>query len=1281
MAGIRVSQGLRRFAYAAAALVILSAILVSAVRLSVHNIGSQRERIAAWVGQVVGRPVAIGEIEAAWSSLNPRLSVSELVVFDDAGNGIITFERAAIEIDLLASMRTNALVPERLVFSGIDIALERNTDGRISVAGLPPAESPMAEWLIQQRDFTVTDASIEFTDELLGRPPMRFTAVSSRIQNDDHGTRIRLRARPPESLAASLRLDLDARGNLLSKDWSGRITLNSESAKLREMLASAGLGSGFIPDGAASVTVATTWHDAKLREANMQVRNAALRWGDSEARYTDGSLGGRLSRHEYGWDLALFDINLDGVGERRLAIPWVVARWRERGTSDKSLVLAGAAADIGEIVSIVRGTNAVNRDLRKFLDDISPTGRLSEFYLGVVDGEGPVPGFALRTELEHVFTREAKNYPGIDDFNAQLELSSFSAKVVPRPGHEFRVHSATYLERSLEITALEGGVAWRRYADTEDPSWQLYTPDFSIEAAGIKLHARGSVSRSGTQTPFLNFVTDFGPGAAADLRLLIPRNVLHPKGDRWLRKLFRSGTLQRSQFVARGPAARFPYKHGDGVARATLHVTGAEAEYAEGWPYLTDVNATVVMNRERIESTMHKATILGAVIDGTTGVLPDTTIHEKVVIVSSRSRTNAENPKRLILESPLGDTKAGRIRDVNVSGEVDVTLDLNLSLYDEGDKELLGSVKFDGNTVHSISEQITLNDVHGVVSFTRDDWYGSDIDALFDGERVGLIVNGGLEDPNYDSEFRMTGQFGVQAMWRYVKRYVPTLYEWVDRSGQLGAIEGEFPWKLVLTIPETHAGKATSPRLFQIESSLAGMRSDLPWPLTKAPGERKPLVINTSFNENTGENRTVIDFGETLDMELLYRNDENGESLMRRAELIFGDSNPEFSTEEAIILRGETPRLPSTDWFKLFRSAGGTGSSLPARINLEVGHLQAVNRYLDNATLNGERAGDTATLAIESEQAVGRLVIAPDPATGEPHLDARFEKLWIDDNPETQERVDVDPRTLPPADFTCGSFRYGDMQFGTVTAETSRDGDGLVLDRLDSKHEHFDLQATGRWWLVDDVHQSAFDIDLQGGALETILANFGYGAASIEGGATEFDIQASWGGMPSDFLLERLTGEFRMRVTGGRLLDVEPGGGRLFGLLSLQSLPRRLTLDFDDLFQKGFAFDEITGTFQLDQGHAYTNSFVMNGPAARVEIAGRTGLTDQDYDQLVTVTPAISSSLPAAGAIFGPPGIGVGAVLFLGQKIFKSTPLEMDRILSREYSVTGSWEEPVIEKI
>jgi uncharacterized protein YhdP len=270
---------------------------------------------------------------------------------------------------------------------------------------------------------------------------------------------------------------------------------------------------------------------------------------------------------------------------------------------------------------------------------------------------------------------------------------------------------------------------------------------------------------------------------------------------------------------------------------------------------------------------------------------------------------------------------------------------------------------------------------------------------------------------------------------------------------------------------------------------------------------------------------------------------------------------------------------------------------------------------------------------------------------------------------------------LPALEFSCDSFRYGETELGQATVATRRHADGQLIERIAFDNPDFTLTASGDWLVHDDTGGSHFKIDVTSRTLASLLERFGYHGGNIQVGRTRIAIDASWAGAPTDFTLDRMNGTFELHVTDGRFLDIEPGSGRLFGLLSLQSLPRRLSFDFDDLFKKGFAFDGIDGMFEIEAGDAYTNGLQMEGPSARIDVSGRTGLGAKDYDQRVVVTPALSNTLPVAGALFGPIGVGAGAVYYLGGKMFKSIPEQINRLLSREYAVTGSWDEPKVERL
>src|SRR5690606_7424464 len=182
--------------------------------------------------------------------------------------------------------------------------------------------------------------------------------------------------------------------------------------------------------------------------------------------------------------------------------------------------------------------------------------------------------------------------------------------------------------------------------------------------------------------------------------------------------------------------------------------------------------------------------------------------------------------------------------------------------------------------------------------------------------------------------------------------------------------------------------------------------------------------------------------------------------------------------------------------------------------------------------------------------------------------------------------------------------------------------------------------------------------------------SLGY-ADAMRGGKISGSLDVSWEGRILEFSLAELTGRLDLRVTNGQILAVEPGAGRLFGLLSIAELPRRLSLNFSDLFGKGFAYDRIVAQLELADGDAYTRRFYMEGTAARVELDGRIGLAARDYDQRVTVIPKVSNTLPAIGAVTaGPVGIVAGLVT---QQLPQKETNKRTRSRSR---VAGSWDAP-----
>ena len=276
---------------------------------------------------------------------------------------------------------------------------------------------------------------------------------------------------------------------------------------------------------------------------------------------------------------------------------------------------------------------------------------------------------------------------------------------------------------------------------------------------------------------------------------------------------------------------------------------------------------------------------------------------------------------------------------------------------------------------------------------------------------------------------------------------------------------------------------------------------------------------------------------------------------------------------------------------------------------------------------------------------------------------------------------EITPDEIPPLNLVISDLHYDNIDLGEMNLVTSRINDGLSVDELIFKKADMTINGAGVWNIINQEQQSEFILSLNAASMKTMLETFNYDIAAIEEGQINLALDAKWQGTPVDFSLDNLIGTLHMEIEEGRFTDIKPTAGRLFGLLSLQTLPRRLSFDFSDLFGKGLAFDNIEGHFNIDNGNAYTNNLAMTGPSVNINVSGRTGLVDQDYDQIATITPKMSDSLPVASALFGPIGVGVGAVIFLASEIFQSLPDKIDTLLRKQYTITGAWDDPQVTKL
>ncbi|MGE3771330.1 MAG: YhdP family protein [Gammaproteobacteria bacterium] len=1255
------NRSLRYAWYVLAALLVLAAGASVALRLALPRLDAHRASIERGVERLTGMPVHLEQLGARWHGGVPSLSVEGLRLGDEGDGNGLQFARAEVDVALLESLMRREVVLERVALSGVALSVQRTPEGRFEVLGIPHHRSTFVDWLLRQRDVGIEQVELVFIDALRGSPPRRFSGLHLRLA----GGRM-----------AVLRGGIDGDDGVLgttpvfelhlprAADAPRELRLKVEGVAPDPLLEFAGLAA----DAAAPVNALDgrfwlRWQDGVLRRLAFD-GTAHL---DSAGGVGPTSLrvAGVASAGTDEWRLHVDTLT---AGPSAGPVPTMrgLAHWRRDGDA----VAVDATADLLTLDLLT----ALARRLPPALQQAR--GELQQLRFAWRGAPDAAPRWFLQTGVAHGSVGAVGLLPGFDALEAGLAANAQGGALAFDNGGVI-VAAGDRFVAPVPLDGASGVVHWQRDGD----AWRVATPALSGTAAAIPFEIAGSAALAAGRRPRVDAELTLGAADLSRLPRLLPKGALNERAEHWFRQAFHGGELSSARAELRGDLADFPFDAGNGLLAVEFDVADVSLEYSDKWPVVDGVRAHGAIAGRHFRVQASEARLFdspGRDIDlSISDLFGKTPVLVGVVTV----RATLPDTLKTIAQSPLKDGPARRLSTIALSGGFDLGLDLNIGLKRGAERSVLGTVSFDGNRLRTQDGKLTLEDLRGKVSFTREDFYGEELTANYEGDPVGLVVNGGIGDPNYETEFRMTGHAEAARIRTYLQRYVPYLHDWLARSGKLEAITGETAWKVVLSLPHVAAGEAPPAKKLRIESSLNGLGIDLPWPFGKVAAEPKSLAIETAIGSDAART-TRVSLGDTVRFELdqAPRDERPGSGRITRADVAFGRSEA-TAAQAGIWLHGQLSSLPLADWARLLEDASTPQSptaSLPIAFDVRVNELATLGQRFADVAFRGRKDANAWRITMDSARAAGEIVVPLDLATAP--LSLNLTRLWLEKVESGGARTTIDPRRIPAVALECASFKYGDVDFGSASLVTTRQPDGQKLEKLVFTNDALQVDATGEWRLDAGAHHSHFSIDLKARALGDMLARFGYDSANIEGGKTRLELEADWAGMPSEFTLERLDGSLGLKVGKGRFLDIEPGGGRLFGLLSLQTLPRRLSLDFSDLFKKGFAFDRIEGWFELENGNAYTNSLLMDGPSGKVEISGRTGLAAKDYDQIAVVTPALSDSIPLASAVFGPAGIGVGAAIYLGQKVFKEVPAQVDRFLRREYAVTGPWAEPKVEK-
>ena len=1240
----------RAFAYGGLLGLILLASLVGLANQLLPMVDDHPDEVAAWLSERVGQPVALSAVDARWTRRGPRLRLHDLVVGE--GDAALAIGTAELQLSVYSGLLPGMPFTE-LGIAGLALTLRQDAAGHWTVEGLPRPAVPIPDPLELLEGFgelRVQDARLVIAAERWG-VQQRLPRADLRLRVDGQSLRAGARAWPVdggEPLDLALRLARDG--------GTGRFWVGMEGEGLAQW---GGLLDGVGIDCRAASGHLAAWGDldrgrvtAVQLDADLHGLVLARQDGGAPLALDAARFAARWSLTAGGWQVSVPEGRFRHAGRQHR----IEALWLAGGPQR---AIEARRIDIAPLLAMAALSDRLPPAWASWLAKAQPAGTLRELAFSA-DGEGDLRG---RARLEAGGFAAVGRQPGLQGLAGELHLDG-QGGVLALHQQALELHWPAELAAPVPLR-LDGDLAlWREPADgTAAPGFGLGSAGLRIDAPGLRLEPRFQLDLPAGGSPRLELAATVAPFEVNALRPYWPRRAMPEPTRRWLEEALLEGRAGSTRVVMAGALADWPFRAGGGHFEARIPLEGLRLRFNPEWPEASGLSGELVFDGPGLRLQGLRGRLLGVPVARADGRIAD--FRSAWLDLDLQGGEEAAALRRLLLASPLRRNLGEHLEALEASGPVRADVRLRLPLLRElGREQVAGELHFDEARLADRRWDLHFDAVQGPVAFTGDGLLADALPVRYQGHpgRFSLRIGDRVTDAANAAEFGLEAELPPAVLLRRAPE-LAWLEEW---------LQGRSDWRVAVAIPERGADGRAPPARLQLTSNLAGTRIGLPAPLRKSAATVLPLRLELPLPVTAGE--LHLAFGRL--MRLRGRLGDGVRPFAAVAEF-GGIARPIPIPEAGIAVHGRVPSLDVGGWVAAAAASGGGPGGLQS-VDVEVGAIDVLDRSFGDGRVELGRDPNGLRVAFEGAAIAGTVRV---PRGEGAAVQGRFSRLhWPpmdteamtgrgDDAPAVD---DTDPARLPPMDFRIEDFRLGEARLGRAVLQTFPTPEGLHIDRFSTESEALDLSASGHWTRIGGRARSRFVLDFEAESLGDMLDALGF-AGMVEDGPITARMVGGWPGSPGSFRLDRYDGSLRIEVGKGRLLDVEPGTGRLLGLVSIAEIPRRLALDFSDFFAKGFAFNAMQGDFLFEAGAATTRNLLIDGPSAEIRVSGTTALAARRYDQRVEVLPKAGGVLPALGAFTGgPAGAALGAV---AQAVFQ---LPLKQATRTVYRVQGPWATPEV---
>jgi uncharacterized protein (TIGR02099 family) len=1197
-----------------AVLIVLFGVVVGVISLILPNESLYKDKVVSFLSKQWDKEIVIEHISGKWRGFGPSFVIEGLKIKDE--------EEVAVDQAILTINFVKFLIPKgstgiNLEISDVDVDFERKPSGKIVLADEVDMDKGFSDKigkLLDAGTLTVNNLTLNITDPVSQAKHKIKSKITVQQSNEQRAFVLEL---DTKEIADVISLKaITAKGN----DFLKQAQWYVESKNLSLQSISDYTNNNYFPK---TFVDAQLWVETENSSIIKMVATANLKnkLFENDAEVTgQAKLIYKGNKNKWLADLTIKDIKTASISQDEINV---------RINRDKGFI--NLEADVLDVPLLRAILSVVHIDTTSF-DSFDLTGKVADVSIKYDVNLRRIVDASIAFEKINMTTNvvQLTNLTGSISFHDEqirllIDSENGSAHI---PG------------------ILRGNVEWSNLLLTAQTSMQDNDIDVKINSVWCDCNdfvLDGAARIGFDENLFLDLTFAIYQAQANQLYKYWPTNKWKPKVLNFLDQALVSGVVENGMIIYHGMTKDYPFKASQGVFITQSNLHNAQVKYHKDWPILSAFNAVVDTKNMSLRVKSQEGRVMNARIKNVLAQIKDFKKPYLTVDVNAKGKDNYLLD--FLKSSPMKKGLKILDEDMSLKGRQEAQVHLGFPLNKPTVKiEPSGSVNF----IHTDFQvgHFQLLDLVGKLDFAGLSLKLSDLKAKFLNQSA--VVSGDIVN-----QANQPTKINVLINGNYdVTNFESTL------GFELPAI-GRAPWKFSI------ANSKQAQTVFTANSNLIGVQLDIPAPFTKTIEESTPFSLSCvlpcldsgwdlSFNQSLTSNFSV--------------NRESGEFKLNK--LIFGKTQDMFG--------GHLGTVDIDKWISLLtkNKSQNKSQNLPFQnMSLQVDTIIFMARELKDVNIDvfNNIKDDSIDLTIQAEDVSGTVKIANN--LSKKGIIVQLQKLhWqAPDVVKAEESSEQVTTSYPPLHIWIGDFIYDGIPLGESSIEVRPVSEGIKVEKLVTHSELLNLNINGVWSRnLGKKGVSKFNIIMTSRNIAAFLKKLGF-QAPISHTQTLINMQAQWDGLPSGFEIKNISGSMRIELGKGEVVDTKPGMGRVLGLFSLTNLPRRLILDFSDVFAKGLQFQSMKGDFELREGDAYTDAFIIDSSSARISLSGRTGLAAQDYDQTIIIEPRVGRILPTIGAITG--GAVGAAAGFLVQGMFHKGLKDVGKII---YKVTGSWDEPNI---